>query len=240
MMIAIFDDIVVLYGLVVFMGLSLVGTYLAINFYLWKAIVEVDTLTIYFPFSSDRKIKFYEITAVLLKKEDLYIYVNRRRVCIIDTNMIGYHLFYDQLYRAGIVGSAQIKESFSVTESNETIIRNFLIALFFVALGLMIIFCLDERMEFYYYILYICFNIMFLLTLVHSMIWKITVSYNSISIRNMFGRVKSYSIREITMIQQNKFHIEIIADDKKIAKVTSDCKNYSFLLEWLIMFNSCL
>lgn len=232
MMIAVFDDMDVLYGLVVFMGLALMGTYLVIYFFLWRAIVEVDTLTIYLPLLPNRTIKLYEITSVSQIVDNFIVYVNKNRFCIIDTNSIGFHLFYDQLYRAGIVGYAEIKESFSVTESNESIIRNILMALLFNTLGLMIIFCLDERMELIYYILYICFIIMSLQALIHSIVWRITVSYNTINIRNMFGRVKSYSIREVKIIQQDKEHIEIFTDDKKIAMVTSDCKNYSLLLEW--------
>lgn len=84
-------------------------------------------------------------------------------------------------------------------------------------------------------ILYACLftlTILSLAFLLHALRWKLMVSEDCLSIRNMIGREKPYSIKSITRVNLKTGSIVVCIGEKKI-KVTINCENFHTLMALL-------
>ncbi len=65
--------------------------------------------------------------------------------------------------------------------------------------------CLEEREDEltpFYYIAFAALTLFCLIELIGTLLWRVTVDYSTIHIRNSFGRTVTFTIREITRVQE--------------------------------------
>lgn len=226
-----------------FIGFSLLGTYISIYCLLWKIVVEEDLLTVYHPFRTVRKIRFCEISEVKLKWGDIVGYVDGKRSFTIDPAIPGADILFEKFFELGKINCKSIlqnvncsgmsrKENFTVRTKKGNIIVSFISVL--LVGGALILLWNERSLEAFYKIVTIVFIILMIGYIIYSLIRKVTVSFNTIYVKNILSKEKEYSLREITRVCWRRENIVIYAGERKIAKVSSEYKNFSYLLEWLL------
>ena len=133
----------------------------------------------------------------------------------------------------GVIESSRMKEDFSVTATRRDILSAVFGVVLFGGFFIACLVCRDETIGTFYVIVFALFTLLGLTELIPALLWRITVNYNVIHIRNSYGRTESYDFREITMIKEQKNHIILYAGEKKIVKVSKDYKNFTLLQERL-------
>ncbi|MCM1187290.1 MAG: hypothetical protein NC251_12215 [Lachnoclostridium sp.] len=226
--------------------------FLCIVTMLWEIRVEEDKLTIYrFPLRP-KEIFFYEITKVRYidrltrsggARMQLIAYHNEKKLFDVDEGMSHFdylvrHFEAEIGLEKGFLKEGGLElnayqEEFSITETKADKVRAFVCEL--IGIGLLItgIFAWEEfRQDPYYPIYYavmMLFFVMWTWDFICVMMRKVTVTYQDISVRNAWGRVKKYSMREITRVEDNDSFILLYANDTKIAKIWKSHKNFALL-----------
>lgn len=227
-----------------FIGFGFLMVYLAVYCLLWKIVVEGELLTIYQPFRPVRKIKFYEISEVKLKWGEYVAYIDGEKVFKFDYSTTpGIKLLYEQLSNLGKIKNSSIlrkdnclakckKEYFTVGTTRGEVISSFILLL--ILGGLSIFILLDGTAGLFYEIICVVGFILFAGFIIYSMIWKVTVSFDSMYVKVIFRKEKKYYLNEITRVHCRKENIVIYAGERKIVKVSFGHKNFSDLWYWLI------
>ena len=123
-------------------------------------------------------------------------------------------------------------ENFSVTATKGDMIRSVISFLFFFVLWVIMLWIRDELGLIYY----IFFTLTMLFTLTHmiaTLVEKVTLDYNTLSVRTSFGIVKTYEIRQITGIIEETDYIILCTGNQTIVRLSKDLKNFDYLLERL-------
>lgn len=212
--------------------------------YYGKLVVEGDLLTIYQPFRPVRKIKFNEISEVKLKWGEYVAYIDGEKVFKFDYSTTpGIKLLCEQLSNLGKIKSNSIlrndnsssmskKEYFTVGTTRGEMISSFILVL--ICGGLSIFLLLDGTMGIFYEIICVVGFILFTGFTIYSMIWKVTVSFDSMYVKVIFRKERKCDLNEITRVRCRKENIVIYAGERKIVKVSFGHKNFSDLWYWLI------
>ncbi|MBD5519038.1 MAG: hypothetical protein HDR07_11355 [Lachnospiraceae bacterium] len=222
---------------------------------LWRCVIKEDSVTFYNPLLPTKKIKFYEIDFVHLTDNPLPLlsggkiliaYRGKKKLFDVPEATSGFYFLCDQLYQYGKLeyiprpaatkeplAHIPVVESFSVTQTTEEIVRTIVGAALLIPVS---VYILWDRAEFelIYQIIAVVMLILSLDNLLQTLLWKVTVDYRTICIRYFIGVVKTYDIREITKVEEQKVHIILYAGDKKIAKIAKDRKNFQYLFERLM------
>lgn len=233
-----------IYGLLIFVVGLFVGSGLSIYALLWRCVVGEDFMTFYTPFLPVKTIKFYEITKVTYRenrtngygggKKVLTGYRNKKKIFQFYDNIIGFDLLYEQLCLLGKIESGQLKEEFSLRETKGNILRVVFGVVMFGGVFLAFCICNDDEIQPFYYIAFAGITLFYLIDLICILLWRVTVDYNTIHIRNSFGRTITFAIRDITKVQEQQNHIVLYVGDKKIVKISKDYENYLLLQERLM------
>lgn len=233
-----------IYGLPIFMIGLFVGSGLSIYALLWRCVVGEDSMTFYTPFLPVKTIKFYEITKVTYRENRTYGYGggkkvltgyrNKKKIFQFYDNIIGFDLLYEQLRLLGKIESVQLKEEFSLRETKGNILRVVFGVMMFGGIFLAFCICNDEEIQPFYYIAFAGITLFYLIDLICVLLWRVTVNYNTIHIRNSFGKTITFAIRDITKVQEQQNHIVLYVGDKKIVKISKDYENYLLLQERLM------
>ena len=251
----IFFDEQAIVAFLIFYGFVLLGIFTCIVALLEKYVIKTDSLILYTPPLSPKEIRIYEISTVKIKeirispyfsgKMALIGYHDKKKLFTIDESAKGFPLLYDFLFQFGKIEAEKTEhtpfiENFSVTENTSEIVEKVVGAAFFLVLSVLVILDKDELAlhrlsETIFLIAAALFlTIFFLSEALHALLWKITMDYHTISIRNSFGIVKKYEIAQITKVQESEHFIVLFSGQKKIAKIFKDYKNFDFLLERLV------
>lgn len=232
------------YLLLMFLCGFIVEIGLCIYALLWRGVVEEDTITFYNPFWPTKAIKFCEITTVKYTenrtagygsgRKVLTGYRDKKKIFEFYDNVIGFDLLYIQLYYLGKIEKNELKEEFTLKNKKGDMVSSVFSVVLFG--GLLIALCVskDEEIEPVYVILSACFTLFCAIDLINKLLWKVTVNYNTIQIRNSFGKSEKYLIREITDVKEERHHLVLYIEDKKVAKISKDCENFLFLQERLL------
>lgn len=96
---------------------------------------------------------------------------------------------------------------------------------------MLVAFCVtkEEGSKVFYIIFFACATLINVEWLMNELLWRVTVSYQTIEIRNSYGYKKSYFIRDISRVKEESNHILLFVGDKKIAKISKDCENFILL-----------
>lgn len=243
MWIAVIDRYTI-YGLPIFMIGLVTGSGLSIYALRWKCVVGIDSMTFYPIFLPVKTIKFYEVTKVTYTENMTYGYVgrkkiltgycNKKKVFELYENVIGFDLLYRQLFFMGKIERGQLKEEFTVRETNGNIARDVFSVMLFG--GMLLAFCIqrEEELTPFYYIAFAALTLFCLIELIGTLLWRVTVDYSTIRIRNSFGRTVTFTIREITRVQEQQNHIILYVGDKRIARIFKGYENYLLLQERLM------
>ena len=244
-----------IFAFLCFYGFVLLNIYTCIVVLLEKYVIKTDSLILYTPLLPSKEIKIYEITTVKYEeirtnpygsgKMALIGYHNKKKLFTIDESVKGFPLLYDFLLQFGKIEAEKTEhtpfiEIFSVTENTSEIVGKVVWAAFFLVLSVLAILDKDELALFrlsklIFLIAALLFlTIFFLSEALHALLWKITMDYHTISIRNSFGIVKKYEITQITKVQESEHFIILFSGQKKIAKIFKSYKNFDFLLERLL------
>ena len=217
-----------------FLVLMLVYTSVLIDTLLWWAVVEADIMTVYNPFFPIKKFNICEISKVKEFKSGITYnrmvgYVERKKVFEVDRSVIGFDQFCEQLYYAGKLKPIEIKENFTVRISKSDIVGDiFGIVVFGACLSAAII--MREEITIIFIIGVGFLSAKLLIDIVNKVLWKVTVNYDSICVRNKFGIEKSYLWKEITMVQEWSGGADLFVGNKRIVKVATDNENYTPLM----------
>lgn len=250
----IFLDGQMIYLFLCFYPAMLLGIYCCILAFLWTCVVTADSLTFYLPLFPPKEFRFDEITSVKYTenrllggggKKRLEGYRQSKKIFIVEESTIGFDVLYAVLQRNGKLdyipfgqkdkdasGCVPVLEDFSITESTENVVRSITTFLLFGVLGALAVWIRDE-VEWIYVLISVFFALFSLVNMLNTLIWKVTIGFRSISVRNSFGRVKTYEIRQITEIQETQDHLVLYAGDKKIVKIFKNHKNTAQLAERL-------
>ncbi|MBD5458588.1 MAG: hypothetical protein HDR27_08475 [Lachnospiraceae bacterium] len=233
--------------------------YCSFAFLFWEIKVETDALTIYRPPLPRKYIKFHDITNVryvedrLLgqfgAKTRLFFYHNEKKLFDVGDSMSGFYQLLETFASKGKLERGYLKadgielnefrEEFSVRETDSNKIRAAVCLAFFGGIFIAMIINWEELLEeasnseLFCYAVCLLSALMGLTDFLNAMLRKITVTYRTISIRNSIGRVKTYSIEEITEVVEKENFIILFRGDKKIAKISKDDKNFALLEERL-------
>ena len=217
----------------------LFGVYVCIMGLLWRGVIATDSLTFYTPFLPIKKIKLHEITHVKYAenrtgaygtgRKMLEGYRKQKKLFYVDESYSGFDILHYFLEENGKIERTTLMENFSVTATKGDMIRSVISFLFFFVLWVLMLWARNELGLIYY----IFFTLTMLFTLTHmiaTLVEKVTLDYNTLSVRNSFGIVKTYEIRQITGIIEEKHHIILCAGSQEIVKISKDLKNFDYLL----------
>ncbi len=225
---------------------------------LWRCIIREDSLTIYMPLLPAKEIKFHEIEYVyytdnhtfgMSGQKKLEGYRGRKKLFSIEEEIYGFPLLYTLLDERGIVGyvpsmehlkkedslqRVSLVESFTVTEKTEDRVKTVLIDLLFIVPCMAYVLWNREEFELIYQAAALIMLLTFLPHALSTLLWQVTVDYQTISIRTFPGITRTYEIRQITEIIELENFIVLYVGKKKIAKIAKDSKNFPYLFERLL------
>lgn len=250
----IFLDRQMIYLFLCFYLFMLLGIYLCILAFLWICVVTADSLTFYLPLFPPREICFDEITSVKYTenrllggggKKRLEGYRHRKKIFIVEESTIGFDVLCSVFQQNGKLdyipfgqqnkgasGCVPVLEDFSITESTKNVVRSIVDFLMFGALGALTVWVWTRgELEWIYMLIGVFVALFSLIYMINTLLWKVTIGYQTISVRNGYGMVKTYEIRQITEIREQKDHLVLYAGDKKIVKIFKDHKNTAQLAE---------
>lgn len=215
--------------------------------------IKTDSVVFYMPLLPAKEIRFCEIDFVhdtdnntygLCGRKMLTGYHGGKKLFSVDEDVIGYLFLRALLYDRGKVEyvpvmenptdektmkRAPVVEDFSVTSKTGDKVRT---VVSFLILAPLSVYILWDRADFGlgYQIIAAGMLLGILLDLFSELLWKVTVDFRTISIRNILGIVKTYEMRQITKVVEQEQHIVLYAGQKKWQKLQSAAKT----------FNSCL
>lgn len=254
----IFLDDQLFVAFVTFYTFTLFGVYLCIMILLWRCVIREDSLTFYTPLFPVKEIRFYEIdfvhytdnnTAGLSGQKKLVGYRGQKKLFSIEEDIIGFPLLLALFCEQGKVDYAPamenplsekilhrvpVVESFSVTTKTGDKVRVVLIDLLFLFPCLMYILWNWNEFELIYQIIAIIMLLCLIPNFLSTMIWKVTVDFHTISVRNALGIVKTYEIRQITEVAELEHYIILYAGEKKVTKIAKSSQNFQYLFERLL------
>ena len=215
------------------------GVYLCIIGVLWRGVIATDSLTFYTPFLPIKKIELHEITHVKYAenrtgaygtgRKMLEGYRKQKKLFYVDESYSGFDILHYFLEENGKIERTPLVENFSVTATKGDMIRSVISFLFFFVLWVIMLWIRDELGLIYY----IFFTLTMLFTLTHmiaTLVEKVTLDYNTLSVRTSFGIVKTYEIRQITGIIEEKDYIILCTGNQTIVRLSKDLKNFDYLL----------
>lgn len=221
--------------------LFMLGTiYSCVYILFWRCVIKADSLTFYIPLLPPKEIKFHEITLVkcidnetLLhapNEKALVGYRRHKRIFFIEGNTKGFPLLYDILKENGKLERIPVKEEFAVTCPKSDVLRSVVIFLLFAILSVLALW-MHVELELPYLIILIVMTLVFLCDMLHVLLWKVTVDYQNIAVRNFLGITRTYALREITRMEERDGCIYLYSAKKKLAKIAKDSDNFAYLME---------
>ncbi len=226
-------------ALLIFGAFFLLGIGLTIYAIAWRCVVEGESMTFYCPFLPVKVIKFYELTRVTYRenrtggygtgRKMLTGYRGKKKVFEFLDNVAGFELLHYQLCQLGKIETNELKEEFVLKNTKSNIFSAAFGAVLFG--GMLILCCVlkEEEIGAFYIIFFACATLVNVDWLMNELLWRVTVSYQTIEIRNSHGYKKSYFIRDISRVKEESNHILLFVGDKKIAKISKDCENFILL-----------
>ena len=241
-----------------FYFIVLFNVYICIIGVLWRGVIATNSLTFYMPFLPIKKIKLHEITHVKYAENRTGTYGTGRKMLVgyhqqkklfyVDESYKGFeflHYFLEGNWEpedipsretflggSGKIERTPLVENFSVTATKGNVIRSVISFLFFFVLWVLMFWARDE-LELFYQITLTLMMLFFLSDMVAILLWKVTLDYHTLTFRNSFGIVKTYEIRQITGIIEERDHIILYMGRQKIVKISKDLQNFNYLLERL-------
>ena len=226
-------------ALLIFGTFFVLGIGLTIYAVAWRCVIEGETMTFYCPFLPVKAIKLYELTRVTYTenrtggygtgKKMLTGYRDKKKVFEFLDDMVGFELFYYQLYQLGKIEKNELKDEFVLKNTK----RNMFSAVFGVVLfgGMLIAICVTKEIgrKAFYIIFFACATLFYVDDMIKELLWRVTVSYQTIEIRNGYGISKSYFIKDISRVKEESHNIVLFVGNKKIAKISKDCENFILL-----------
>lgn len=254
--VALFSDDRMFIGFAVFYFFIFWSIYLCIAVLLWRGMIKTDSVVFYMPLLPAKEIRFCEIDFVhdtdnntygLGGQKMLTAYHGGKKLFSIEEDVIGYLFLRALLYDSGKVEyvpvmenptdektmkRAPVVEDFSVTSKTGDKVRT---VVSFLILAPLSVYILWDRADFGlgYQIIAAGMLLGILLDLFSELLWKVTVDFRTISIRNILGIVKTYEMRQITKVVEQEQHIVLYAGQKKMAKIAKCSKNFQLLFERL-------
>lgn len=252
-----FLDDQMIQGFLFFYFFVLISVYLCIVVLLWRGIIRADSITFYTPLLPKKEIKFYEIDYVhytdnntygLGGQKSLVGYHGQKKLFSIEEDISGFSFLCALLYERKkikytpvienstseeIMTHIPVLENFSVTPKKTDKIRA---VVCFLLITPWSIYAIWDRTEFeliYQLIAVVAMLISFPI-LFSNLLWKATIDFHNISIRNSLGIVKNYEMRQITKVVELEHYIILYIGQKKIAKIAKDNKNFQYLFERLL------
>lgn len=216
----------------------------AIYFYIyvifWRCVIRIDSLTFYTPLFPPKEIKLHEITLVkyidnetLLhapNEKALVGYCRHKRIFFIEENTKGFYLLYNLLEENGKLERIPVIEEFTITCPRSDVLRGVFSFLGFAILSAVVLWNRVE-LEPPYLIILIAMTLLFLFDMLRVLLWKITVDYQNISVRNFLGITRTYALHEITRIEERGSYIILYSAKKKLAKIAKDSDHFTYLME---------
>ena len=236
--ISILDENTVI-GLLIFIAFFILGIGLTIYAVSWRCFVGRDTMTFCCPFLPVKVVKFYEITRVTYTenrttgygsgRKTLTGYRNKKKIFEFFDNMAGFELLHYQLDQSGKIEKRELKEEFTLKNTKRDMFSDVFGVVFFGGIFIACCFSKEEEIGLFYIIFFACATLMYAVNLISKLLWRVKVSYYTIEIRNSFGISRSYFIKDISKVKEERNHIVLFAGDGKIAKISKDCENFIFL-----------
>lgn len=121
-----------------------------------------------------------------------------------------------------------ITENICVTAQKSEKVIAVIAFLFFLILWIFMIWNENEFTFFDHILLFVCMLFIFC-TGMHIFRWRVTLDSHALSVRNLFGRVKTYELRQITKVEKEGNDITLYAGEKKIAEIPKKAKNADYL-----------
>ncbi len=242
----------------VFYLFTLLGEYLCIMVLLWRCVITGDSLTFYMPLLPAKEVKFNEIDHIYCTDNQSYGmsglkklegYHGQKKLFSVEEDIYGFPLLYALLYERRQVNYipvtedlkatntfpyVPVKENVSVTAKTGDKIRAVLIDLLFIVPCMVYTLWNHSEFELPYQIIAIFMLLLILPNTISTLLWKVTMDFHTISIRNYLGITRTYEIRQISKVLELENHIVLYAGEKKVAKIAKNSKNFSYLFERLL------
>lgn len=228
-----FDRFSALLIIAVMGAFILAGVYLMIDTWMNWTLVCEDSIITHRPFCSMKRIKQYEISGVERDAGGIKGYSNGKKVFSVEDEVNDLDFLHDQFRAAGKMMDNGKREDFSVKNGMGDVVRYMIGVLLGGGILIACIFYLDDNMKYFYIIAFACFTALMLEGLISTLQWRITVSYNAISVRKAWHGEKRYLLKDITMVKRDRSFIEIFVGEKAIAKILTEEENCNLLIERL-------
>lgn len=218
------------------------GIFLSTYALLWRCVVKADTMTFNCSFLPAKEIKIYEITTVKYvenrvtaygEKKALVAYCNKKKMFEIFDDVIGFQLLYYHFYQLGKIMRGELKEEFSVKTNKEDIFVTLFALVFFGGIVIGVLIFEKESLSSVYIVAIMCMALFFLFDLIYKLLWKVTINFDTIQIRDSFGKSETYSIQDITKFQEKGSYIFLYTGTIQIAKISKNSENFQLLQERL-------
>lgn len=233
----------VFYVLIVFVPMVFAGIYLCWYGMVGKIVIEENALIFYRPLFPVKKILFSEISVVRYSeirttgydsgRKKLDGYHNGKKLFSIDENIEKFEVFYSLFAELNKIERGTLKEEFVIKAPKRNVFSNVFMVVFFGGCFIAMLLWEGEEPESIYGILLAAFTLLGLWELSETLLWRVSVTYNTVSVRNNLGKIKTYPFREITYAKEEKNHIILYSDRRKIVKICKDYENVALLWERL-------
>ena len=219
------NPLVALFLFFAFSPFIALGLFVVFYAKLWSVSVEKDKITARLPFRKPRTARFDEISNIRQIQQGFIIYVNDKKFVVIRHDVSGFSMFLAQLYVNG--KSPEQQKIFAVRKKKAlTIFVGVFCALFCSCAFLAFFPWQDSFSNTPERVLFFVAALWSVLYLAHCLQWRITVSKDSISIRDLFRREKEYLISEISKVSLDDDKMSIFIHDKKAAKIPIISEGY--------------
>jgi len=237
------DKDTIIYVLMVFVPMVFAGIYLCWYGMVGKIVIEENALIFHRPLFPVKKILFSEISVVRCSeirtngydsgRKKLEGYHNGKKLFSIDENIELFGVFYSLFAEMNKINRGTLKEEFCVKAPQGKIFRNVFMVVFFGGCLVATFLWEGEELESIYYIIFSLFTLLGLWEMSETLLWRVGITYNTISVRNNWGKTKIYPFREITYAKEEKNYIILYSGRRKIVKICKDYENVALLWERL-------
>lgn len=226
-----------LFGVVLFMLFTLMAEFCGIYIITWRLEIKPEGLAEYALGHCWKAVAFSEVSRAVYTKEGnvrrLVGYAGREKIFNYTDMFGGFDFLRDYLEYLRKMEHSELRENITVRINNGDIVRNVISVIMFVGLLVIVFVWEPDGVEPPLLCLLIFFAVIALYNFIGDALWRVQLTYDTVYVRNQWGREKAYALRDISGVLEKKECSIIYVGEKKVVKVFVDYANYQLLLERL-------
>lgn len=217
-----------------FLPFALLCSFLTVAYLQYKIVVVGDKLEIYPIIKKPFILDISNIDLVKQMQAGIRIYSNGKKMVDVDNYIVGYHILYDKLFKAGKMESTLLQDAFVVRHPKQDIIVTAIATPLFIGLIINAKISNHRSFELADYLIIAGVLLIGGYFLFSFISWRIEVIGRIIMIRKPFGKSVEMLFHEISEVRQRKDgSIALLDGETVLIRVKSTYKGAKPLLERL-------